>query len=245
MRGVIKADLTKCIACKACEVACAIAHSESKTLEGAVSEDPKPQSRIRVRYLSSELAAPYQCRHCEDPWCAEACPTNALGRDGEMSEPVLLSGCEAQKKCLRACPYDAIRMTADGATAYKCDLCIDRLNEGLEPACVEACPTGSLVWVEDAPGKPEGSKADRQYLVQHEETSATYAIDAEACTGCGLCARRCPQECISGDKKEPHTIDADRCINCGACFLACRFDAVRCTAPVSALTVTQQATATE
>jgi len=149
--------------------------------------------------------------------------------------------CQAAKKCLRACPYDAIRMTADGTKAYKCDLCAARLSEGVEPACAEACPTGAITFIENGSPKPEGSIGDRQYLVIHEGTSAEYAIDPVACTGCGACARKCPQQCISGGKKEAHTIDLARCIRCGACFLACKFDAVRCTAPVSALKVACQA----
>jgi len=247
MRGILKVDLTRCIACKACETACVVAHSQYKTLLGALREDPRPAPRIRVRYLSNELAGPYQCRHCENPWCAEACPHGVLGRDGDMREPVILDteACQAAKKCLRGCPYDAIRMTADGTKAFKCDLCVGRLDEGLEPACAEACPTGAIVFVENGSPKPDGSVADRQYLIIHEGTSAEYAIDPEACTGCGLCARRCPQECIAGERKAPHRIDPARCIRCGACFLACRFDAVRCTAPTSAFTVTREAAATE
>jgi carbon-monoxide dehydrogenase iron sulfur subunit len=247
MRGILKVDLTRCIACKACETACVIAHSKSKTLLGALQEDPRPAPRIRVRYLSNDLSAPYQCRHCEDPWCAEACPAGAFGRKADLPEPVILDGeaCQAAKKCLRACPYDAIRMTADGAKAYKCDLCVDRLDRGLEPACAEACPTGAILFVEDGSPKPEGSVAGRRYLVIHEGTSAQYAIDPVACTGCGACARKCPQECISGERKEPHQIDLSRCIRCGACFLACRFDAVRCTAPVSALRVACEQAASE
>jgi len=247
MRGTLKVDLTRCIACKACETACVVAHSESKTLLGALHEDPRPAPRIRVRYLDNELAAPYQCRHCEDPWCAEACPHGVLGRSGQMLEPVRLDtdACQAAKKCLRACPYDAIRMTGEGTKAYKCDLCIDRLNEGLEPACAEACPTGAILFIEDGPTRPEESVADRQYLVVHEGTSAEYGIDEVACTGCGACARRCPQQCISGERKEAHKIDLSRCIRCGACFLACRFDAVRCTAPMTVLKAACQAAATE
>jgi len=239
MRGILKVELTKCIACKNCETACAVAHSRSKTLLGALSEDPRPQPRIRVRYLSSDLAAPYQCRHCENPWCGEACPEGALSRAGDMMDPVLLSreACRAAKKCLRACPFRAIRMTREGDKACKCDLCLERLDAGLEPACAEACPTGAIVFVEGGSPKPEGSKADRQYLVIHEGTSATYAVDSEACTGCGLCRRNCPQQCISGENKQPHEIDPSRCIRCGSCFLVCPSDAIRCTAPVSALRV--------
>jgi NADP-reducing hydrogenase subunit HndC len=54
----------------------------------------------------------------------------------------------------------------------------------------------------------------------------TYRIDQEACTGCGLCARNCPQECISGEKKEPHEIKESACIRCGMCLDACKFSAV-------------------
>ncbi len=54
----------------------------------------------------------------------------------------------------------------------------------------------------------------------------TYRIDPEACTGCGACARSCPQQCITGEKKKPHTIDATRCIRCGMCLESCKFGAV-------------------
>ncbi len=54
-----------------------------------------------------------------------------------------------------------------------------------------------------------------------------YQIDAAACTGCGVCRKKCPVEAITGKKKEPHLIDADKCTNCGTCFDVCRFAAVK------------------
>ncbi|RJX34927.1 MAG: NADH-quinone oxidoreductase subunit NuoF [Desulfarculus sp.] len=54
----------------------------------------------------------------------------------------------------------------------------------------------------------------------------TYSIDAEACTGCMTCARACPQEAISGQKKKPHVIDEAKCIRCGICLESCKFGAV-------------------
>jgi NADH-quinone oxidoreductase subunit F len=58
------------------------------------------------------------------------------------------------------------------------------------------------------------------------EALIAYAIDPEACTGCTLCAKRCPVDAISGAKKLPHLIDQEVCIRCDACRAACKFDAV-------------------
>jgi len=55
----------------------------------------------------------------------------------------------------------------------------------------------------------------------------TYEIDKDKCTGCTLCARKCPVSCISGTVKNPHEIDQEKCIKCGNCFSVCKFDAVQ------------------
>jgi NADH:ubiquinone oxidoreductase subunit F (NADH-binding)/(2Fe-2S) ferredoxin/Pyruvate/2-oxoacid:ferredoxin oxidoreductase delta subunit len=55
----------------------------------------------------------------------------------------------------------------------------------------------------------------------------TYTILPDKCIGCTLCARRCPVNCISGERRKPHVIDLTRCIKCGECFQACKFGAVQ------------------
>ena len=53
-----------------------------------------------------------------------------------------------------------------------------------------------------------------------------YEVDGKACTGCHVCALKCPQEAITGKKKEVHTLDQEKCIKCGICYDACKFDAI-------------------
>jgi len=151
----IVADATKCMACRACEFACALAHADTDDLVKAVFEQgAKPRIYIEG---AEGLSVPLQCRHCDDAPCAAVCPTGALSRPSE-AEPVQVNqqkciGCEF---CVQACPFGVIVLaqcsgldTPDGGrVVIKCDLCAARLSEGLEPACVSSCPVGALMFEE-------------------------------------------------------------------------------------------------
>jgi carbon-monoxide dehydrogenase iron sulfur subunit len=143
-KGSIWVEVSKCLACKSCEFACAVAHSTSKTVHGAIRETPLPESRVSLVAVE-ELAIPLQCRHCEDAPCVSICPTDALVKT-EAEGPVLIDvdRCIGCKFCIAVCPFGVITMSRDGKAALKCDLCIERLKEGQQPACVEACHTGAL-----------------------------------------------------------------------------------------------------
>ncbi len=137
---IIVTDLRKCLGCHSCELACAISRSTSKNLLGAILEDPKPATRVRVLGIGIQ-PVPLQCQQCEDAPCAAVCPTAALYRLGK-DETVLFKRevCIGCSSCVLVCPFGAIRR-ADGGVMAKCSLCCDRLAEGRQPACVEACPT--------------------------------------------------------------------------------------------------------
>jgi len=149
MGKAIMINIERCLACKSCEIACAVAHSESRVLEEAIAERPKPQRRVTVE-AAGELAVPLQCRHCEDAPCISVCPTAAINRH-EADGPVLIEQdrCIGCKFCLMACPFGVIDVSRDGKVVVKCDLCIERTKAGQEPACVEACPTRALKLVDE------------------------------------------------------------------------------------------------
>jgi NADH:ubiquinone oxidoreductase subunit F (NADH-binding)/(2Fe-2S) ferredoxin/Pyruvate/2-oxoacid:ferredoxin oxidoreductase delta subunit len=71
-----------------------------------------------------------------------------------------------------------------------------------------------------------------EHIVDHKcragkcKDLVVYSIDPAKCIGCGLCARKCPANCIAGEKKQAHVIDVAKCVKCGECFKACKFNAV-------------------
>ena len=137
-------NIEKCLACKSCEIACAVAHSRAGVLAEAIKEEPTPQKRVMVE-AAEEFAVPMQCRHCEDAPCITVCPTAAIYRL-KADEPVLIEQdkCIGCKFCLIVCPFGVINVSRDGKAVTKCDLCIMLTEAGREPACVESCPTGAL-----------------------------------------------------------------------------------------------------
>lgn len=149
MNKMIYVEPGLCLSCKGCELACAVAHSESKDLYTALYEEPAPRSRVQVEGFEGR-SIPLQCRHCEDAPCVKICPTGAINRLSPGS-PVLITHdkCIGCKWCLMVCPFGMIRLQDGGVGVVKCDLCIERLAQGKEPACVSGCPTGALQFLSE------------------------------------------------------------------------------------------------
>ena len=155
MDKIIIVNSEKCMGCHSCELACAVVHSKSQDLIEAVYEDEKPSPRI-ILESDEEETLPIHCRHCEEAPCAIVCPSGAISRPAEHS-PVILdsSKCIGCHACIIVCPFGVIKKGPDGKSLLKCDLCFERLKDGGEPACVEACPTGAIKFlsIEEITGK--------------------------------------------------------------------------------------------
>lgn len=134
-------DQTRCIGCHACSTAC---KSENQVPIGV--------HRTYVKYVdvgrfphARRAFQVTRCNQCAEPPCVFACPTAAMHRrpDGIVDfDKRVCIGCKA---CIAACPYDAIFINPDDHSAEKCNFCAQRLDVGLEPACVVVCPTEAIV----------------------------------------------------------------------------------------------------
>lgn len=141
-------NIERCMGCRSCELACSVAHTKAKELIRAILAGEKSRSRVAV-LKAEEFAVPMQCRHCENAPCIAVCPTEALRRDGpEDSVQFDSERCTGCGKCVVVCPFGAIVEVDEGRLIEKCDLCIDRLKDGQEPACIIACPTCTLEFKE-------------------------------------------------------------------------------------------------
>ncbi|RLF76589.1 4Fe-4S dicluster domain-containing protein [Palaeococcus sp. (in: euryarchaeotes)] len=125
-------NLGRCIACKACEVACEKEHGISF---------------ISV-YEFEDMAVPLNCRHCEKAPCIEVCPTNAIKRDGDGAVIINEEKCIGCYMCSAVCPYAIPIVDPIKELAVKCNLCADRRKEGNLPLCASVCPTDALVFGE-------------------------------------------------------------------------------------------------
>lgn len=136
-------NLDLCVGCGACTVAC---------MDQNDIFPEKSQPAWRRIYRIEEGAFPdaaiqyisASCMHCQDSPCSFACPTGAITRDMKTGaiqvKKELCIGCHS---CALACPFGVPRYDLE-EKMKKCNLCIDRVEAGLEPACVRVCPLGAL-----------------------------------------------------------------------------------------------------
>jgi len=153
-------DTTKCIGCKACQVACMEwndLRDEIGTNLGAYQNphDLTASSWTLMRFAEVEntkgdlewLIRKDGCMHCQDPGCLKACP--APGAIVQYANGIVdfhEENCIGCGYCIAGCPFDIPRISKKDHKAYKCTLCSDRVAIGQGPACAKACPTQAIVF---------------------------------------------------------------------------------------------------
>ncbi|MFN8140402.1 MAG: 4Fe-4S dicluster domain-containing protein [Fimbriimonadales bacterium] len=180
-------DLTRCIGCDACTVACK-------------QENGTPVDTFFARVLNIEsgrfpetkrVYLPVLCNHCDDAPCLKACPNKAIFRRPDGIVLIDQNRCRGTGACVSACPYgnvylqkvdrwylnedepyekDFVKPRLNRNVARKCTYCAHRVDEGLNPACVVACPTTARIF-----GDMEDATSDiSKYIVeQASETKRT------------------------------------------------------------------------
>ncbi len=150
MKAAILTDVTKCIGCRECVMAC----KQVNQLESEIPRRWTKEDGLSARNWTSIIersGGEYvrkQCRHCLEPACTEACPVGALHKTPEGAVVYDSNKCLGCRYCMMACPYGIPRYDWDKQIPYvrKCILCIDRLREGKQPACTEACPVEATIF---------------------------------------------------------------------------------------------------
>lgn len=143
-------DSTRCTGCKTCELAC----KDYKDLPVHYGyrriydyEGGTWTAGADGTYTTDTFAyhVSISCNHCDNPACVHVCPTAAIHKDKETGL-VLVDAhrCVGCGYCNMACPYDAPRVDRDLGHTVKCDGCIERVKEGKNPMCVDACPLRAL-----------------------------------------------------------------------------------------------------
>src|SRR5215212_11558620 len=199
-------DTTVCIGCKACQVACHEWNELPARNNGATELtgnsydntghlnaldwrhvrfiEQLPVSREMNGFLQGSrwLLMSDVCKHCVKAGCLEICPTGAIIRT-EFDTVVIQSDvCNGCRYCIAACPFDVIGINQATNTAMKCTLCYDRLQNGLTPACAQACPTASIQFGPLAELQARGRQRVDQLHKAGESRAYLYGVEGDGYT---------------------------------------------------------------
>jgi formate dehydrogenase iron-sulfur subunit len=180
-------DISKCIGCKACQVAC----MEWNDLRDEITYHPgynnpvdlSDQSWTVMRFTEIEgkngglewLIRKDGCMHCEEPGCLKACPApGAIVKYANGIVDFVSENCIGCGYCIAGCPFNVPRISKKDNKAYKCSLCSDRVAVGQSPACVKACPTGALMFGAKEEMLARGAKRVNDLKERGVATAALY-----------------------------------------------------------------------
>ncbi len=135
-------DLNKCIGCQACTASCKaefnVPMGVFRTWVREFEDGNYPN--VKVEFL------PSLCNHCDDPPCVPVCPVQAIFKREDGAVLIDSETCIGCGYCVQACPYEAVFINPQTQVAEKCTFCTNRVEKGLQPACVETCVGGARVF---------------------------------------------------------------------------------------------------
>ncbi|CAM3829624.1 4Fe-4S dicluster domain-containing protein [Parendozoicomonas haliclonae] len=163
-------DTDGCYGCKTCAMAC---KSENNTPANVAWRKVR---EFRTESPMSQTFITMSCNHCDEPKCAEVCPANTYTKreDGIVVQDH--DKCIGCQMCIMACPYDSPSYDPSTGKTSKCNLCVDRLDKGLQPRCVESCPGGVLKF-------GEISELRKQHAMNWVELEERFAMPDHTITG--------------------------------------------------------------
>jgi anaerobic dimethyl sulfoxide reductase subunit B (iron-sulfur subunit) len=135
-------DTDRCIKCKSCEIAC----KQWKGLPAGSFKLRRVEEVTRGVFPDvSRRFYSISCRHCAKAPCIGVCPTQAIYQRPDGIVLVDQDKCNGCRVCLEACQFGAPQFD-DNGLMQKCDMCLDRIENGQIPACAASCPTQALSW---------------------------------------------------------------------------------------------------
>lgn len=191
-------DLSRCIGCNTCAVACKVSNNLPKDVWwNVVHTEGRDFADTSKGTYGGEMQMswlPVNCMHCENAVCEEVCPTGATVKRDDGIVTVDEETCIGCKSCMEACPYDVRRLIENepeyylelpigdpaakshkGGTVEKCDFCAGRIDRGEKPACMELCPGRARYWGDLDDPNSEVSQflngRDATVLLEEEGTS--------------------------------------------------------------------------
>lgn len=168
-------DGTRCTGCKTCEFSCKdyknldLGIAYRKVYEVTGGETTRDANGIiTTNCVSYPLSL--ACHHCDKPVCVDVCPTGAMNKDDNGIVSVDADRCIGCGYCHMACPYNAPKVDREKGHSVKCDACMERLEAGEKPVCVEACPARALDFTT---AQEASSMGDRGAIVPLPDPSYT------------------------------------------------------------------------
>lgn len=161
-------DLTRCVGCHACAVAC---KAENNTAPARSPLEVRNGMAVQVNYRrvlvrdSGLYPNPVRtfvtsaCNHCEEPACMKSCPVDAISKRADGLVLIDYDKCVGCKYCLWACPYGAPQFNEGTKKVEKCTFCVHRIDAGLPPACVTTCTGRALTFVPNFDTAKSGENA--------------------------------------------------------------------------------------